>query len=354
MVVLQGCWLLDAWHKNHYSDNERGRKMHAPDEIPTQKTFLICYSKNEIHSESILKHKIPTQKAFSTAAIDRFKIHILRAFSHMHLGANGEINIWFGLEDIVYLTGFSIDGKTVTGVDHENSGSICITYLVAFLPLLEDITEIKDHAWGATLLAHLHWSMSKIRSNNKLRKELFRLCICAFALERIVALALDYGFPEKTLRDSITQFLLPVSWTNGLQRDTKDNFRNHSLAIFVQLLEGLQANEIRWQIYQRLPTDFLPLSWGNKPSWANPELPLFALKKSSEDVIPPITSGPNISEPSPFMAANYEYPQPGLIASRVEVEFAQINSSSFPDQEAAGVEDLQPDLSMGRMEMGSF
>ncbi|XP_057476269.1 uncharacterized protein LOC130764194 [Actinidia eriantha] len=46
--------------------------------------------------------------------------------------------------------------------------------------------------------------------------------------------------------------------------------------------------------------------------------------------------------------ADFFDPQPGLAACRVEV-----GSSSHPDQEAAGVEDLQTDLSIGRTEVGS-
>ncbi|XP_057476268.1 protein MAIN-LIKE 2-like [Actinidia eriantha] len=267
------------------------------------------------------------------------------------LGANGEISICFGLEDIVYLTGFPVDGKAVTGVDHVNPGSVCIKYLgvdgvvsttkkgrlvvtsnvtfswlrdrfmtvpdhvaldspeffyyvrayvlyvigcviapdvsgahvsVAFLPLLEDVTEIKDFAWGAALLAHLHWSMSKIRSDDKPRKELSgcAYALMAFALERIPALALDYGFLEENLRESITQFPLLVSWSNGLQRALKNNFRNHSLAGYVQLLEGCKLMRLFGSLIKGCLLIFFPPTWRSKPFWASPGLSLFALIRS--------------------------------------------------------------------------
>ncbi|GFZ04324.1 oligouridylate binding protein 1B [Actinidia rufa] len=175
--------------------------------------------------------------------------------------------------------------------------------------------------------------------------------------------------------------------------DTKDNFRSHSLAVFVQQLEGLQADvqailgqsrivlicfeKVVYHWLDLSPRQFGPVE-DFSCSLTDPVVELELVNRSTpkgrdwstykkylnynniwrkrhsllinhevEDAIPPITSGPNISEPGPSMTANYEcgvlsysmdwfssfnayfggveadffYPQPGLTATRVEVGF---------------------------------
>lgn len=41
------------------------------------------------------------------------------------VGGNVKQDICFGLEDILYITGFPIDGKAVTGLEETCSGEVC-------------------------------------------------------------------------------------------------------------------------------------------------------------------------------------------------------------------------------------
>lgn len=135
----------------------------------------------------------------------------------------------FGLEDVLYITGLPVDGNPVTGIDG-NGKQMCKKYLgcngcgekrtgitnfewlqenfelvpetidkdspeiepyvrafllyligsvvvpdysgsrvpVMYLSLMEDLESIKDYAWGAALLAHLHFSLESFKQRYSL------------------------------------------------------------------------------------------------------------------------------------------------------------------------------------------
>ena len=147
----------------------------------------------------------------------------------------------FGLEDILYITVFLVDGRPVTGRDDSDPAQRCKTYLglsnilrvikkgkevttsnvslrwlrevfmtvlphveenslefdwyvwayvlyvigyviapapagahvsVLYLPLLENVNEIKNYAWGAAMFSYMHSSMTKLKDNLHPRKEI--------------------------------------------------------------------------------------------------------------------------------------------------------------------------------------
>lgn len=132
--------------------------------------------------------------------------------------------LFFGLEDVLYITGLPVDGNPVTGIDSRGD-ELCMKYLgcngidprsagitslewlrenfevvpetidkdspdiepyvrafllyllgsvvvpdysrkyvhVIYLSLMENLQSIKDYAWGAALLAHLHFSLENFK-----------------------------------------------------------------------------------------------------------------------------------------------------------------------------------------------
>ncbi|CAL5373097.1 unnamed protein product [Camellia sinensis] len=170
------------------------------------------------------------------------------------------------LEDILYITGFPVDGRPITGRDDSDPAQICQTYLglsnilrvikkgkenapdpagaqvsVLFLPLLENVNEIKNYPWGPAMLSYMHFSMARLKDNLHPKKE---IAGCFYAL---------------MIRDAIAEFPLIVQWSNILRRITRDNWNHHLMNNFVQCFENLGGNEIIWKPYERLPVDFLPL-----------------------------------------------------------------------------------------------
>lgn len=137
----------------------------------------------------------------------------------------------FGLEDVLYITGLPVDGNPVTGIDSKGN-ELCMKYLgrnvcdktrtgftnsawlrknfevvpetidqdspeiepyvrafllyligslvvpsyhganvpVMYLSLMENLQSIKDYAWGAALLAHLHLSMENFKQSYSPRR----------------------------------------------------------------------------------------------------------------------------------------------------------------------------------------
>ncbi|KAI8011264.1 Protein MAIN-LIKE 1 [Camellia lanceoleosa] len=234
----------------------------------------------------------------------------------------------FGLEDILYITGFPIDGKPVTGRDDSDPAQICQTYLgvsnilrvikkgkevttsnvslrwlrevfmtvpphvednspefdcyvrayvlyvigsviapdpagaqvsVMFLPLLENVNEIKNYAWGAAMLSYMHTSMAKLKDNLRPRKEIAGCfyALMIFAFLRISTLVSQFHIPA--IGDEIAKFPLIVQRSNILRRITRDNWNHHRMNNFVEFFENLEGNAIIWKPYERMPVDFLPL-----------------------------------------------------------------------------------------------
>ncbi|KAK1263125.1 hypothetical protein QJS04_geneDACA016225 [Acorus gramineus] len=165
--------------------------------------------------------------------------------------------------DVLFITGLPIDGKPVTGSDGEPS-AICMKYLgfngckeksgtidfqwlkdkfqdvpydvgsvvlpdksgikvsVIYLPLLEDIDGIKEYAWGAALLAHLHITLEdcKINWSKSVCGHTYSLLI--FVVERISKLASKVFDDVDSLP---SQFPLLVGWTDVLCRSSKNNYK---------------------------------------------------------------------------------------------------------------------------------
>ncbi|GAB2295699.1 hypothetical protein Dimus_029853 [Dionaea muscipula] len=129
-------------------------------------------------------------------------------------------SLLFGLEDILYITGFPIDGKPVTGVDPSDVSNACLTFLgkspedltlkkrniclnwlKTNFEFVEDELDVESEHFfyhravflGATILYALHQSMTntlKKKSNEMV--ELF-YSLMVFALERIPTLVEKLG-----------------------------------------------------------------------------------------------------------------------------------------------------------------
>ncbi|CAB4289107.1 unnamed protein product [Prunus armeniaca] len=230
----------------------------------------------------------------------------------------------FGLEDVLYITGLPVDGNPVTGIDSKGN-ELCMKYLgrnvcdktrtgftnsawlrknfevvpetidqdspeiepyvrafllyligslvvpsyyganvpVMYLSLMENLQSIKDYAWGAALLAHLHLSMENFKQSYSPRRRNILIghsySLMVFAMERIPKLLLRFCLNGANPVDDYlpTTFPLLAGWTKLLcePSNTEEKITKQE---YLQILDGLKEDDIVWQPYKRLPCDFLP------------------------------------------------------------------------------------------------
>ncbi|KAM1120671.1 hypothetical protein ACFX19_002482 [Malus domestica] len=232
--------------------------------------------------------------------------------------------LFFGLEDVLYITGLPVDGNPVTGIDSRGD-ELCMKYLgcngidprsagitslewlresfevvpgtidkdspdiepyvrafllyligsvvfpdysrkyvhVIYLSLMENLQTIKDYAWGAALLAHLHFSLENFkllyspRRKNILMGHTFSLVV--FAMERIPKLVQRFLSNGVNRVDDYlpTSFPLLAGWTK-LLCDPSSTHEETTRQEYLQMLDELIEDDIVWQPYKRLPCNFLP------------------------------------------------------------------------------------------------
>ncbi|XP_021822726.1 serine/threonine-protein phosphatase 7 long form homolog isoform X2 [Prunus avium] len=230
----------------------------------------------------------------------------------------------FGLEDVLYITGLPVDGNPVTGIDSKGN-ELCMKYLgrnvcdetrkgltnsawlrnnfevvpetidqdspeiepyvrafllyligsivvpsyhgtnvpVMYLSLMENLQSIKDYAWGAALLAHLHISMENFKQPYSPRRKNILIghsySLMVFAMERIPKLLLRFCLNGANPVDDYlpTTFPLLAGWTKLLSEPSNAE-EKITKQEYLQILDGLKEDDIVWQPYKRLPCDFLP------------------------------------------------------------------------------------------------
>ncbi|KAH7849076.1 hypothetical protein Vadar_012674 [Vaccinium darrowii] len=231
-------------------------------------------------------------------------------------------NVLFGLEDIVYMTGLNVDGDAVSGWDGDFEG-VCQTYLrkegkvgktgcvslawlrknfknvptralddpeeffcyvrayvlfiigcfvcpdpsrkfvsISFLRLLNTKEDFNRYAWGAALLAHLHWSLDSF-FNPKTKGNLAGHSYSLMRVPRLGLYLMENREPDESdittfKKGRPVEFPLLRGWGEKLHHVTHDNHDGKDTRSFAGILRTVSPDEIEWQPYQRLGADFLP------------------------------------------------------------------------------------------------
>ncbi|CAI9779886.1 unnamed protein product [Fraxinus pennsylvanica] len=134
-----------------------------------------------------------------------------------------------------------------------------------FLGLLRDVDSIKNYAWGAALLCHLHnglrdFQIGRLRGKSPTIMSFCTPFLTFFIYEHMPVIPhtiYDFDIYREDFEDRelIFTFPLMVGWSNSVERKSKNVYAKKKKEEFDLLLTN---DNITWQPYARLRDDFLP------------------------------------------------------------------------------------------------
>ncbi|CAI8619464.1 unnamed protein product [Vicia faba] len=178
----------------------------------------------------------------------------------------GDTKLVFSLKDVLKITGLHITGKPVTGIDDDmifwsnkyfgqdlnfkKQGSSLFKSSskgdadTLYLPLLYNVGEIKDYAWGAAALAHLYCSMKNIKEKGIKHLHGIALSLQVFIFLRLKNIKDLRKLPSLNVANE--QLPLIGDWSRHLEQFTLNKSKKVD---YLDLINKITAKEVNYNPY---------------------------------------------------------------------------------------------------------